>query len=283
MTLPATTTIAHISDMHFGTEIAEVKDAILRAIIKLNPDILIVSGDITQRATSGQFAAARDFLQQIPAGLKLIIPGNHDIPLFNPFVRFFSPYARYKNAFGAREAFINPNKQLGLLGLDATSPFRHTDGYLDEKGIQLKLERMRCELAEDAFLLVAVHQPLLTAWEMDMSERLINAEAIAALFSHYKVDLVLSGHVHVPMITTTQATFASLPYHFILSSAGTAISHRTRVDTPNSFNIIHLGHGDNTKTMQIIQTDYDKDSNDFILSAPKIFGQNDLGWQADIS
>ena len=94
------TRVLQISDLHFGTEVPRVAAALLALAHDKKPDVLIVSGDITQRATPEQFGSAKAFCQQLGIKHTLAIPGNHDISLLNLWARAFSPYAAYQTAFG---------------------------------------------------------------------------------------------------------------------------------------------------------------------------------------
>src|SRR5215213_4331020 len=88
-------TIAHVSDIHFGRVDARVVTALGHAITALAPDLVVVSGDLTQRARAQQFREARQFLDRLPRPL-LVVPGNHDVPLFNLAARFVDPFGGYR-------------------------------------------------------------------------------------------------------------------------------------------------------------------------------------------
>ena len=114
------TRLLQISDTHFGTEQPHVMQALLGLAHAEKPDVLVLSGDITQRASAGQFRRARDFCDQLAIPRMLSLPGNHDIPLFNIFSRLFRPYAAYLDAFGPE---LEPQLQtatLCLLGVKTT-------------------------------------------------------------------------------------------------------------------------------------------------------------------
>lgn len=230
------TRIAHISDPHFGTEQPPVVAALQEALRSLAPDLLVVSGDISQRARRRQFAAARGWLDRLELPW-LAIPGNHDIPLFDLVTRFCKPYRLYDRFFPARE-FFEIHHGIGFLGLDATGRFRHTRGWLDPAATEEKLAAARRQLGPDGLLFVVMHQPLSTAWTKDRAEALIDARTIDALFCRHRVDLVMSGHVHVPMLTASEKLFPQTLYSYVFSGAGTALSHRVRQGAPNSFNLI---------------------------------------------
>ncbi len=232
------TLIVQISDPHFGTEIPAVQQALLTYLRTMSPEFVIVSGDITQRARSSQFATARKFFDDVGAPFHAI-PGNHDLPLFNLAARLINPYGNYKKAFGTRE-FFHRIKDVAIVGLDASTKFRHTRGRLIFQRARKDLAHAREMIGETGILLVAVHQPILTAWGEDRPEELLNSDSIANLFSDMRVDAILSGHVHVPLICTTDKAYPKLDRPFVHSGAGTAVSHRTREGKPNSFNSLKI-------------------------------------------
>lgn len=93
------TTLLQISDAHFGTEQPPVVQALLQLARGQAPDLVVMSGDITQRARRSQFKAARAFVDQLKPAALLTIPGNHDIPLFNLTLRAFAPYSNYSRCW----------------------------------------------------------------------------------------------------------------------------------------------------------------------------------------
>ena len=269
------TTIVQISDTHFGTEYPDIVAAAARAIERARPDIVILSGDITQRARRGQFAAAKRFLDALPGAVKLAIPGNHDLPLYNVAARFLSPYGNYRRDFGPRE-FAHSGDGFGIIGFDATSPYRHKDGRLATGHADRRLSAMRAALPAEALLIVAVHQPLATAWKEDRAQTLIDRHETAAVFARHRVDLVLSGHVHVPLLSTSRDRFPELGRHFILSNAGTATSWRTREGAPNSFNVIKLLPGNSVIALE--RLDHALEASEFLVEQEERFLQTADGW-----
>src|SRR5687767_13962420 len=93
-------TVLQVSDPHFGTERPEVVQALSELAGVQAPDLVVLSGDITQRARRGQFDSARRFVDSLKVSATLVIPGNHHIPLFNLLARLWAPYANYARAFG---------------------------------------------------------------------------------------------------------------------------------------------------------------------------------------
>lgn len=272
------TIIVHISDTHFGTEVLPVVNALKQTIQTLAPDIIILSGDITQRARTSQFSAAADFMASLPAKAKLVIPGNHDIPLFNVFKRLVTPYGNYKKAFGAREHMWYGG-DVGVVCYDATSPFRHTRGHLTQQATLRHIDAIRKHLNPGAILIACAHQPLVTAWPQDAHETLIDRDETASLWSENHIDLALSGHVHVPLLTTTEKAFPDLPRHFILAGAGTAVSHRIRPGAPNSFNVITAISKETEPSISITHYSFDTPSSQFTAMHPVHFVRTGQGWQ----
>ena len=88
-------TLVHLSDLHFGRIDPQLLEPLATKIKEINPDVVAVSGDLTQRARSHQFREARVFLDTLPKP-QIVVPGNHDVPLYNVFSRFFSPLDKYR-------------------------------------------------------------------------------------------------------------------------------------------------------------------------------------------
>lgn len=270
--------IAHLSDTHFGTEVLEVKRAVEEAILAIQPDIVTITGDITQRARPSQFQAAVDFLKALPAEIRFVIPGNHDIPLFNIPLRLSDPYYHYSQAFGLREG-LWCHDNICIIGYDATSRWRHTRGILPDRTLANRIKQAREKLRPGTILIACAHQPLAVALPEDQENVLVHAEQTARLFAEYQVDLVLSGHVHMPYIATTQGAFPNLPHHFVLSGAGTAISHRIRSGAPNSFNVIRANVENKIASIGITLMEYNLDQKKFIAQTEKQFALTAAGWR----
>ena len=135
------TRILHFSDTHFGTERKAVVEAALDLAAAQAPDLVVLSGDITQRARRRQFAAARAFIERLSLPV-LAVPGNHDIPLFNVFARALNPYGNYKRALGAVLEPVFENPGLLAIGVNTTRPRRRKDGEISEAQIA-RAQRLR--------------------------------------------------------------------------------------------------------------------------------------------
>lgn len=226
--------IAHLSDPHFGTVQPQVEAALLTLLHRLAPDLVVLSGDITQRARRAQFAAAARFVAALAPLPWLAVPGNHDLPLFNLPARFGWPYAGYRRIFGAEREPVRRIGELTLLGCDATAPRRFKDGWLDPDALHRRLRALPRPLA------LVVHQPLDCPRPEDEENLLAPGAELAELLSSERVDLVLSGHIHDPMSVDLRRRYGALAWSPVLSLAGTALSTRVRAGVPNSFNLIRL-------------------------------------------
>jgi 3',5'-cyclic AMP phosphodiesterase CpdA len=271
------TLIVHLSDTHFGTEIPVVVDALRNIIGARKPDLIIVSGDITQRARRAEFDAAKRFFQSLPPPL-LVIPGNHDIPLFDLLARGLFPYRNYCAALG-RQSGTWFGGDVAVFGFNSTSPLRHTRGKLSPAHFKATLKESPPESPRNCIRIACVHQPLHTAWMQDAHNRLIDVETTAEQFSRHDFDLVLSGHVHVPYIATTRESFPALNRHFILSGAGTATSYRTRPGAPNSFNFIETGSNGEDAEVDITLCRFDEEKSEFLENPPYRFRRVQDGWK----
>lgn len=231
------TVLLHISDTHFGTEEAPVVAALQALVRDLKPDGMVLSGDITQRARSAQFAAARAFCDSLGIANVLTLPGNHDIPLYNVAARLFSPYAGYFKAFGNN---LEPELEFGdvlLLGVNTTRAHRHKDGEVSAAQVNRVVHRLR-QARREQLRVVVTHQPACVMRPEDEKDRLHGGEVALQSWARAGADLVLGGHIHLPYVSDLCARAEGTPRALYCVQAGTALSHRVRHGSPNSVNII---------------------------------------------
>ena len=135
------TVLLQVSDPHFGTERLPVVEAIVQLARKLNPQVLLLTGDITQRATRKQFSAARAFVERLNVPTVLAIPGNHDIPLFNLVARALTPYGHYISSFGSNLEPEYEDNDVLVIALNTTRWYRHKDGEISAEQIERVVAR----------------------------------------------------------------------------------------------------------------------------------------------
>jgi 3',5'-cyclic AMP phosphodiesterase CpdA len=228
--------LLQISDTHFGTETPAVVDALSRLAVRLAPDVLVVSGDITQRARRAQFAAARRFVDRLAISSALCIPGNHDIPLFAFWHRLLDPWKHYTARFGANLEPEIVRDDLLLIGTNTTRAYRHKHGEVGTAQIARVAQRLRT--ARPAQLrIVVVHQPMHVP-QGDETNLLRNSQAAALAWASAGADLVLGGHIHLPYSLPMSERYTNLERELWCVQAGTAVSSRTRGGVPNSVNVI---------------------------------------------
>ena len=257
------TVLLQISDTHFGTERPQVVAALLRLAEALAPDLVVLSGDITQRARKAQFAAARAFVDALGATPALVVPGNHDIPLFNPLARLCYPYANHQRVFGAdlEPSFESP--ELLVLGVNTTRAYRHKDGEVSMQ--QIRRVAARLETASAAQLRVVItHQPVAVTRAQDEKNLLHGRERAVQRWARAGADLILGGHIHLPYVLPLHDTFAGLGRRMWAVQAGTALSSRTRGTIDNSVNVIrHDAHAGGARQTTVERWDFSETSGAF--------------------
>jgi len=231
--------LLQISDTHFGTEQAPVVEALLQLAQRERPSLCVLSGDITQRARRAQFDAARAFVDRLAMPLQVVIPGNHDIPLFDVATRVFAPYRHFRRVFGsALEAEVSTADFL-LIALNTTRPWRHKHGEISIEQVRRVAERLR--RADPAQLrIVVTHQPVAVPNAAETNNLLRGRMAALREWSDAGADLVLGGHIHLPYVLELRQRFADLRRRLWCVQAGTAVSSRIRAGVPNSVNLVRF-------------------------------------------
>lgn len=231
------TTLAHISDLHFGTESPEIVEGLIEDLALIAPTLLVASGDLTQRARRGEFLAARAFLDRIPFP-RLVVPGNHDIPLFDVVTRFARPLARFRRYINEDVDPFFRTETVAVLGINTARSNTWKDGRVSGAQIERLRQRMGGMPPEVVKVLVT-HHPFLPP-PGDSSPPLVGraAEALQAAEA-CGVDLMLAGHLHVGYTGDVRTHHVGIRRAILVAQAGTATSHRIRNEA-NSYNVIHL-------------------------------------------
>lgn len=241
----STTRLLHLSDPHFGTVQAPVAEALVRLSAAVKPTLLVLSGDITQRAQPEEFAQASAFCQRLNITPQLSVPGNHDIPLFNLAGRLLDPYQQYRTHFGPDlEATVQTPGCL-VIGVNTTRWWRHKNGDVGQEQIDRVATELRrsCQQAVRQLRVVVVHQPVHVMRAEDEHDRLNNWEAAVRAWAVAGADVVLGGHIHLPYVCELSSTMgkgAPLARKLWCVQAGTALSSRVRREAPNSINVLRF-------------------------------------------
>ncbi len=210
--------LLQLSDLHFGPPYVEAAgDAILEHLKKHAFEAVIITGDLTQRARRKQFVQARRFLEQLSQNGRplLVIPGNHDLPLFRIWERIFQPYHLYQSLISAERNPVLEIPGLTVVGVDSTHPLlRISNGRLGTRKLEF-IKKMFEKSPVGNFRIVALHHPLL----------FVQDSKLLSIFLDSKVDLVLSGHAHSRL---TQKISDSKGRSLLLAQCGTSSSSRGR-------------------------------------------------------
>ena len=261
--------LLHISDTHFGSEDPPVVSALQTLARDLKPDALVLSGDVTQRARSAQFAAAREFCDSLGAPRLLALPGNHDIPLYNVLARVAMPWHAYRQAFGKELEPVLELPDAILVGVNTTRPERHVDGEVSPQQIR-RVVRLLEGVARDKLRVVVTHQPACVMRPEDEKDRLHGGDEALRAWSQAGADIVLGGHIHLPYVTDVCAKVKGAPRPMFCVQAGTAVSTRVRHNTPNSVNVIRWESPapDIPRICKVERWDYDLADARFELTHP---------------
>lgn len=234
-----TTTVMQISDPHFGTEQAKVATALSALVKEISPEVLVLSGDITQRARAAEFRAARKFVTELDIPHVLAIPGNHDIPLFNLIARGFFPYAGFRAAFGDELEPSYATSDCLILCVKTTRRYRHVDGEISPEQRERVAELLNAAEPQQARIVV-LHQPVAVPRASERTNLVHGHQAAIECWAEAGADIVLGGHIHLPFVIPLHEKKPGLPRHLWAVNAGTAVSSRVRHDAGNSVNILRF-------------------------------------------
>ncbi len=238
-------TILHISDLHFGPPyVPRVGEALLKAANAIEPSLVVASGDFTQRAKKQQFADARAFLDRLPDVPRVVIPGNHDVPLYRVLERIFSPYRWYRKYIARDLDQVVRTDDAVVVALNSTAPHRAlTNGRIDSR--QLDFCRRALEAAPPNLLrIVVAHHHFAPAPDYERGEVMPRAKRAIDAFAELRVDLIMGGHLHRAYIGNSLDLYPGQDreHGIIIVQSGTSTSRRGRVREreKNSFNVVRV-------------------------------------------
>lgn len=264
--------IVHISDLHFGRTDEHIVAALIRKVRDLAPDLVVVSGDLTQRARSRQFREARDFLDALDRPT-IVVPGNHDVPLENLFDRFLRPFAKYRRYITANLSPTFHDEELAVVGINTARSFTKASGRIDDRQIETA-RQFFCNVDSDVLKIVVTHHPLDIPRSLSDKYLLRHSARAIARLATCQADLYLAGHSHVPFAVLSERRYTVRHHTALIVQAGTSLSTRTR-SVPNSFNLIYVYR----PAMTVEHFQWDTRSAQFVSTTASQFKHTTNGWQ----
>lgn len=227
--------IVHLSDIHFGSVNHSLLAPLIAAISKLNPDLVAVSGDLTQRARSHQFKEARAFLDRLPKP-QIVVPGNHDVPLHNVFARFLQPLSKYRRFITDDLWPFYHDEEVAVLGVNTARSLTIKGGRINEEQVAYMRERF-CVLDAAIVKIIVTHHPFDLPEGHDERQLVGRARMAMEAMASCGADVFLAGHLHVSHTTHSARRYQIKGHSALVVQAGTAASTRGRGEE-NSFNVV---------------------------------------------
>ncbi|MEO8671076.1 MAG: metallophosphoesterase [Tahibacter sp.] len=265
-------TLLHLSDLHFG----RVDEALLQPLQsfarKLGPDLVVVSGDLTQRARSEQFRQARQFLDGLPTP-QIVVPGNHDVPLFDIVSRFFRPRTKFRRYISRTERPSYVDEEIAVVGVDTTRSLTIKDGRINAQQIA-QVRAVLDPLPKGLVKIIVSHHPFDLLDPRDENDLVGRAPLAMREFASSGVDILLSGHLHVSRSGEASMRRQGHNEAALLIQAGTATSTRSRGES-NTFNVIRIA----TRRIDVQRVVWQTESQAFVEAESERFDRCDAGWR----
>jgi len=265
--------LIHLSDLHFGAHDDRLVEAVERKVAEDKPDLVVVSGDFTQRARTEQFQEACRFLERLreQGNDVLAVPGNHDVPLYDVLRRFLSPLTRYMRYIDETLCPLHELEGATVLGINTARSFTFKDGRVSHEQIEF-IRHTFARTDPNAMRVVVTHHPL---FALQVGEELTPAAGRSELaldaIGDAGVDLLLAGHNHHATVHDARDLVTRAGPALVVQ-AGTATSVRVR-EQPQSFNRIDIDNG--TVTLTVIGWN----GSEFVAEDAKRYAQQDGRWR----
>jgi 3',5'-cyclic AMP phosphodiesterase CpdA len=241
--------LVHLSDLHFGAHDDNIVAAVERQVDDLKPDLVVISGDFTQRARTDQFKEACRFLERLQqAGHEVLgVPGNHDVPLYDVLRRFMSPLARYRRFIDESLCPFVELPGVAILGINTARSLTFKDGRINHDQVSFIRDTF-ARTPSESFRVLVTHHPLFALQVGDDTTPAIGRQELALdAVQDAGVDMLLAGHNHHAGIHSANDLVTRAGGALVVQ-AGTATSTRVR-DQAQSFNTIDVGDAAVTVTV----------------------------------
>jgi 3',5'-cyclic AMP phosphodiesterase CpdA len=264
-------TVVHLSDLHFGGVDRALIEPLTRCVRLLEPNVVVVSGDLTQRARAEQFIEARAFLDTLPKP-QIVVPGNHDVPLYNLIKRFLAPLDNYRRYITNDLEPTYINEEIAIVGINTARSLTFKGGRISEEQVE-RVRAKLCNLPESVTKIVVTHHPFDLPPNWDKDHIVGRAPLAMQMFSRCGADILLAGHVHMSHTGDTTARYKIEGFSALVVQAGTATSTRGRGEL-NSFNVLRIVPGQVT----VERYAWESQVNDFKMAGSETLERAHKGW-----
>lgn len=265
--------IVHLSDIHFGTVDYAVLERAVEKINEIAPDVVVVSGDLTQRAKSSEFIEARAFLDRLPQP-QIVIPGNHDVPLYNVFDRFVRRLDKFQKYITDDLTPTHIDDELAIIGINTARSMTIKGGRINDEQVE-SIRSTLGGLKEGMLKIVVTHHPFDLPEGFDDEHVVGRAKMAMPLIADCGGDVFLAGHLHVSNIETTAKRYKLENGRVALViQAGTAASARVRGES-HSFNLLEFDH----PRLLVQRLECATADIGFVPAEQKIYKQSSIGWE----
>src|SRR3546814_2909036 len=239
--------MAHLSDVQFGRHDPAVVAALETCLIERRPELVVVSGDFTQRARIDQYEEACAFVDRLEAGgLPVLgVPGNHDVPLYDVVRRFVRPLSRYRRYIDEELCPWFESERLAVLGINTARSLTIKDGRINRDQMRIIRDRFNA-VPEAKTRILVTHHPLFAmpiGEEEGLTKRVGRHEDALLAVADAGVHILLAGHFHRSYVRSARDMVENAGPALVIQ-AGTATSTRLRADEVQSFNWIHAHRND---------------------------------------
>jgi 3',5'-cyclic AMP phosphodiesterase CpdA len=263
--------IVHLSDLHFGRVDEALLGPLEEAVVAAKPSLLVVSGDLTQRARSQQFEEARAFLDRLPEP-QIVVPGNHDVPLWDAYSRFARPLEKFRRYITDDLEPFYEDEEMVVAGVNTARSLTRKYGRVNERQVAALRERL-CAYGDEVLKVVVTHHPFDSPEGVDAREIVGRAEMAMEALAACGADLLLAGHLHTGHTGHTAERYKIKGHSALYVQAGTATSDRVRGEA-NSFNLVRLKH----PYIQVERHTWHADERAFRTGPAETFMHTPDGW-----
>lgn len=264
-------TLVHLSDLHFGRIHEATMEPLARQVRELQPHLVVVAGDLTQRARREQFAAARRFLDLLPHP-QIVVPGNHDVPAYNLVRRFLQPLKRYRHYISRDPLPSYMDEEIAVFGLNSARSLTTKYGELRSKDIEHVCERLT-GLSGKPVKIIVCHHPFELPPHHSPRDLIRKASSAMKSFAECGVDVILSGHLHTSHTSHTAQRYRIPGHSALIVQAGTATSNRYRGEL-NSFNVLRVEEA----KVVVERFTWEAKLAGYAVSQAEEFAKNSGGW-----